>query len=327
MHSLEEHVLGKYLRHLKNRIIQKQPLRLTVGLSGGVDSVVLLHILAQLNRTQRTTLNLSAIHINHGISPNAKAWAQFCQKYCAQLHIALAVINHHVIKSGGESLENNARKVRYREFLNNQAQIIALAHQKNDQIETTLSQVFRGSDLHNIAAMHEISCKKNQLIWRPLLDISRDQIENYAQEYKLSYIEDESNHDISYLRNFIRQIILPTLTKFDKDIHNKILKLPQQLQNTLDLVDHLAAVDLEYISTSINNQQVIVVEQFKTLSSVRQYNVLAHYLKKHNLMLPTLKQLKEFIHQALNARWERQPSLQLSKTHTIIKSKNYIKLD
>ncbi|MBP9742112.1 MAG: tRNA lysidine(34) synthetase TilS [Burkholderiales bacterium] len=324
MHPLEEHVLHKYLLYLKDNVLQPQ--HLIVGLSGGVDSVVLLHILAKLNQTGNTAHDLSALHINHGISSNAAFWSQFCHKYCASLNIALTVIKHHVVKSGGESLENNARKVRYQEFLNSTAPIIGLAHQKNDQLETTISQIFRGSDLHNIAAMREISYKKNKLIWRPLLDISRDQIESYAQEYNLTYIDDESNNDINYLRNFIRQIILPSLTKFDKNIHNKILKLPQQLQNTLDLVDHLAEIDLEYISTSINNEQVIIVEQLKTLDHIRQYNVLAYYLKKHNLPLPTLKQLNEFINQVLSARWEKQPSLHLNKTHTIIKSKNYIKL-
>lgn len=325
MHYLVQHVLEKYQEQLLTNELfsgktSKHP-TLVVGLSGGVDSVVLLHILTQI-RLGKT--NLGAIHINHGLSPNANLWQQFCCQYCESLNIDLQIAQHTVTKGGGESLENNARKIRYNEFSKTNAQIIALAHQKDDQIETTLSQVLRGSDLHNIGAMRELSQKHNKYIWRPLLNISRTQIEDYAAQHQLNHIEDESNTDISYLRNFIRHNILPELTKFDKNIRNKILKLPSQVQNTLDVIDSIAASDLANACALVDGVQVIMVEQFRQLDGLRQHNLLTHYLKKHSMPLPTYAQTKEFIRQALSAGLDKHPSLQLDKTHRLIKSKHQI---
>ena len=196
MHKLQEHVL------------QNLPSfeTIAIGLSGGVDSIVLLHILKTISTYKN--FKLSAIHVNHGISFDAKNWELFCQEQCNLMDIQLNIYQSKVTKNGGDSLENNARIARYGYFLNNEAKVINLAHHKKDQIETVLSQILRGSDLHNIASMQHISRKQGKIFVRPLLDISRDDIENYAREFNLQYINDDSNQDTTYLRNFIRHRVL-----------------------------------------------------------------------------------------------------------------------
>ncbi len=311
MHTLQDHVL------------QNLPSfeTIAVGLSGGVDSIVLLHILKTISTHKN--FKLSAIHVNHGISPNAKNWELFCQEQCNLMNIQLNIYQSKVTKNGGESLENNARIARYGYFLNNEAKVITLAHHKKDQIETVLSQILRGSDLHNIAGMQALSQKQGKIFVRPLLDITRDDIENYAKEFNLQYINDESNQDTTYLRNFIRHRVLPLLLEFDQDVEAKILKIPNQLQNMLAYVDEVADNDL----LTLQDNKSIEIDKLKELSPIRQFQLINHYLKVHNIPLPTTKQLHEFIRQALHSKWDSTPSLKLNQKYKIIKTKNHIKIE
>lgn len=334
MHPLEQQVLANWPQQLTPNLSYQ------VGLSGGVDSVVLLHILHQIKHliTDTTTFTLTAAHINHGISVNAATWEKFCSNYCRTLGIELHIIQHKVTKLGGESLENNARQIRYQAFFKSSADVIILAHQQNDQVETTLSQIFRGSDLHNIASMQELSQKHNKLIFRPLLGISRQQIENYAHDYQLNYITDESNSDTTYLRNFIRHEIIPKLNTFDKNIDGKVLKLPHQLQKLLALVDEVAASDFANTKGEYNpilphefgsnpRMTILLIDKFSALSEQRQINVLVYFLKQQQLPLPTAKQLNEFIRQALTSTWDKEPQLIVDKDHILTKMKQFIAIN
>ncbi|HLX52696.1 MAG TPA: tRNA lysidine(34) synthetase TilS [Aquella sp.] len=288
-----------------------------VGLSGGVDSIVLLHILKQL----KPEINLTAIHINHNISPNADKWALFCQKFCAALNIPLHIEKISLNRLGGESLENLARIARHNVLLQSSAEVIALAHHQNDQVETILSQLFRGSDLHNIAAMHTISQKQGKTLWRPLLEISRKQIEEYAGEFKLEYISDESNFDTTFLRNFVRHDVIPLLTEWDNNVISKILNFNGQLQRILAITDEVSIDDLAkcYI-----DGQNIGVEIFKQLSINRQINLLGQFIKSNNLPLPSHKQLIEFTKQATTSNWDKKPQLKLNDITSLVKYKDKI---
>ena len=306
---------------------------ITIGLSGGVDSVVLLHALHQITSSQ--SLQLTAIHVNHGISDNASSWASFCQELCSSLGIPLIIKHCKLVRSGGESLENIARRARYQEFFACGSDVIALAHHQDDQIETTLSQLFRGSDLHNIAAMHAITTKNNKLFWRPLLDISRKQIEDYAKKYNLKYITDESNADTTYLRNFIRHKVMPLLSDWDNQIKTKLLNFNRQLQDTLAITDEVAATDLntcliknnEIPNLKLNEFDIIDLDKFKRFSSLRQLNLIAWFIKTQNLPLPTNRQLTEFVQQATTSDYDKRPQLKLGPDAQILKYKTQIFVD
>ncbi|MCC2625126.1 MAG: tilS [Burkholderiales bacterium] len=309
-HSLLEYVDNNWPEAHQN---------ICVGLSGGVDSVVLLHILKQL----RPQINLTAIHVNHSLSPNADAWGLFCQKFCGSLNIPLHIEKITITRSGGESLENQARLARHNILFQSNAEVIAMAHHQNDQVETILSQLFRGSDLHNIAAMHVISMRQGKILWRPLLKISRAQIEEYAKEFKLEYITDESNLDTSFLRNFIRHDVLPLLNKWDSNIVSKILNFNGQLQQTLAITDEVGGEDL---ARCCADRKDIDVGLFKQLSNYRQINLLSQFIKSNNLPLPSSKQLIEFTKQAISSNWDRKPQLKLNNGVLLVKYKNNIYL-
>lgn len=281
-----------------------------VGLSGGIDSVVLLHIFKQISQSR--PINLSAIHINHGISLAANKWAEFCQNLCNEWRIPLKNCSVQVQKIGGEGLENSARKLRYQEYAKSTADVIILAHHQDDQIETMLSQIMRGSNLHNSAAMLTTMKRQNQQYWRPILNISKQDIIAYAKHNNLSNIEDESNQDNHYLRNFLRNSILPQLLEFDNQVKTKLMASVMQLQIASKLNDELALIDLQNCQ---NNHIALIKHKFIALSNERQLNLLTYWIRTQNIPLPSTKQLQEFIRQVYEADLDRHPSLKLSHFH------------
>ena len=176
--------------------------RIAVGLSGGVDSVVLLHRLKDRG--------VSAIHVHHGLSPNADAWAVFCRQLCERLDVPLLVAKVKVEKSG-KGLEAAARDARYAVFGKSKADVIALAHNRDDQAETVLMNLLRGAGARGASGKPERSKLGKKIVNRPLLGTPRSEIEKYARDNKLRWIEDESNADEALTRNFIRRSVGPLL--------------------------------------------------------------------------------------------------------------------
>ncbi|MGH8689991.1 MAG: tRNA lysidine(34) synthetase TilS, partial [Burkholderiales bacterium] len=179
--------------------------RIAVGLSGGVDSVTLLHLL----KNQR---NVLAVHVNHGLSPNAERWAAFCRRLCKRFDVPLVVRKVKVAKRG-EGLEAAARAARYAAFAQLDVDCIALAHHLDDQAETVLMNLLRGAGRRGAAGMPRESRFRGKTLLRPLLDMPREAIVAYAREHRLPWIEDESNADESLTRNFVRRRIGPLLQK------------------------------------------------------------------------------------------------------------------
>jgi tRNA(Ile)-lysidine synthase len=198
--------------------------RIAVGLSGGVDSIVLLH--------QLKDRGVSAIHVHHGLSPHADAWAEFCRKLCRRLGVPLAVVKVKVEKRG-EGLEAAAREARYAAFRKAKADVIALAHNLDDQAETVLMNLLRGAGVRGASGMAGRSRLGAKTLWRPLLSISRKEILAYAQRHGLEWIEDESNANQALTRNFIRRSIAPLLER----------KFPQWKRSLARAARHFAKKD------------------------------------------------------------------------------------
>ena len=186
--------------------------RVAVGLSGGADSVVLLHVLKALER--RHGFKLRALHVHHGLSANADAWAKFCRTYCRALGVPAAVRRVKVSK-GKEGLEAAARDARYAAFAKFPADFLVLAHHLDDQAETVLMNLLRGAGARGASGMPARSTldtgKARKPVLRPLLELSRKKIQAYAREQRLEWIDDESNADESFTRNFVRRRLGPLL--------------------------------------------------------------------------------------------------------------------
>lgn len=188
--------------------------RMCLGLSGGVDSVVLLHVLNSLKRKKKYSLH--AVHVHHGLSPNADEWAEFCRNLCRQWRVPLSVRRVRV-KKDGKGPEAAARDARYGVFKGISSDFVVLAHHLDDQAETVLMNLLRGAGLRGASGMPARSRLGGKELLRPLLEISRESIAAYARERALEWIEDESNADESLTRNFIRRRLGPLLeTRFPK---------------------------------------------------------------------------------------------------------------
>ena len=212
--------------------------KICVGLSGGVDSVVLLHLLSRVS-TQR----LSAVYVHHGLNDEADNWQQFCQTYCERLGVDFCAVRVHV-NPEKQGIEAAARQERYEVFEQQNCDVIALAHHADDQVETFLLAALRGGGLRALSAMpFERIFFKNKWLIRPMLIFSREQIEQYAQQHHLDYVQDDSNFDTTLRRNFIRQVWLPKIREYLPNYQKQILTSVATLQDELALLNEVIQQD------------------------------------------------------------------------------------
>jgi tRNA(Ile)-lysidine synthase len=268
---------------------------LVLALSGGLDSRVLLHLLA--GQQKNIGFKLRTVHVHHGLSPNAEQWAEFCRAICDEIAVPLDVIYVKVPLDSGLGVEAAARNSRYKALLENSGQDqIVLAHHQDDQAETLLLQLLRGAGAKGLAAMAAVDQKRRLL--RPLLDISRHQLEAYAKEHDLTWIEDESNEDEHYDRNFCRHQVFPVLAQRFPAISQNLARSASHLAETSALLDELAALD----AITIITHQQIDVAALSQLSDARARNILRWWLAQHDQPLPNTSRLQEMLHQLLGAK-------------------------
>lgn len=286
--------------------------RLVVGLSGGIDSVVLLHALASLRRT-----GVSALHVQHGISANADRWAHFCADYAGRLGVPCECVSVAVERDSADGLEAAARRARYRAFAASPADWIVLAHHRDDQAETLLFNLLRGTGIAGAAAMRECSGR----LLRPLLTVGRDEIERYAAAHRLDWIEDESNADIRHTRNFLRHRILgPLLWRFPAAAKN-LAGATARFAEAQDLLDTLARMEL-----GTTSDFPVSVSVLAGLAEPRARNVLRYLLARHAVQIPSEARLREALRQMLQAGSDRHPVLDFGR-HRLLRRRGLIYLE
>ncbi|HEV8260585.1 MAG TPA: tRNA lysidine(34) synthetase TilS, partial [Burkholderiales bacterium] len=231
--------------------------RVAVGLSGGVDSVVLLDVLDRLRKDWR--LALSAVHVNHQISAHALEWEAFCKTLCQARGVALTVQRVRVPRDRS-GVEAAARNLRFQTYGGLKTDFVALAHHLDDQVETFLLQLLRGAGPKGLAAMPVLRSGVDVVnpgasslrpsasvlppcILRPLLEVTRNDIEVYAKTRKLEWIEDDSNADSRYDRNFLRNELLPRLDARFPAYRETLSRASRNLADYSELAEDLAALD------------------------------------------------------------------------------------
>lgn len=293
--------LGQQLQQFLVGVFISQNLanpQLMVGFSGGLDSCVLLHLLHSIRKN--LPFKLHAQHVHHGLSPNADAWADFCQSTCTQLNIPLAVSKVIVNKNSGLGLEATARAARYLALQTSNADFIILAHHQDDQAETLLLQLARGAGVKGLAGMSALDV--NRKLLRPLLNVPRIQLEAYAKQHQLTWIEDESNTDTQFDRNFMRHAVLPTLSKQYPAIGQTISRTAQHLAEASHLLDELAELDASKSLFSKLEPTKLYLQPLASLSLPRANNLLRWWLLQNNLPMPSAAQLLQITLQLLQAK-------------------------
>lgn len=268
--------------------------RIFIGFSGGLDSTVLLHAVAQYSR------KITAVHIHHGLSPNADNWQNHCQTLCKNWDIPL--ITQKVTLPSGANIEEEARNSRYKVFasLVTSEDCLLLGHHKNDQAETLLLQLCRGAGIDGLSSMHP----QKGVIFRPLLAMTRSELEHYAQSQQLYWIDDESNQSLHFSRNYLRHEILPRLGERWPKVVNKLARTAQLCQEAQANLDALAELDCPNCKNSI-----LSLTELMDLPPQRLNNVLRFWLKSNAIKLPGSGFLKRIVNEVISAKEDAHPKL------------------
>jgi len=282
-----------------------------IALSGGLDSVVLLHLFARLREADKRC-SVYAHHINHGLSDNASHWQIFCHNLCASLAVDFHCSNVVLVKKNRTSLEAQAREKRYACLTAGLSEHSCLitAHHLDDQLETVLLALKRGSGITGLQGIQKRQNLHNGYLIRPLLDFSRDQLEAYAQLFQLDWIEDESNQDQLFDRNFIRRSITPLLKKRWPGIAKSVARSANICQQQQQVLDEVATADFQRVAAFVLNQQTLPVDDLAVLSIGRRNNVLRFWFKKNKLDYPSAKQLQILWTDVALADNDAQPVMQ-----------------
>ncbi len=275
------------------------PTQLAVAFSGGLDSTVLLHATIKAHGKK----NVHAFHVHHGIQKEADQWQAHCKAVSKKFGCHFDTRNVKLNKQS--NIESQARNLRYEALTQmceaHKIQDLLLAHHLDDQAETVLIQLMRGAGLPGLSAMPQV--KSNELIhlWRPFLNMRRKDLEIYAKEHQLTWIEDPSNQDESYRRNAVRKSILPTLEKFQKGAIENLARSAKHLGEAQGLLNQLADIDLGLIETKEGLSKTNLIRLYKT-SQARATNALRRWLSKNGLAYPSEERLTAWWSELTQAR-------------------------
>ncbi|WP_428818550.1 tRNA lysidine(34) synthetase TilS [Microbulbifer sp. MCCC 1A16149] len=282
--------------------------RLWVGYSGGLDSTVLLHLLVSAE------VPFTAVHVNHGLSPQADKWQAHCEAVARELGVPFTGRKVQVCREDG-GLERGARNARYRVFESVMApgDQILLAHHGDDQAETLLLRLMRGAGTRGLAAMDECrALGPHCTVLRPLLSASRAELEAYAGAHELKWIEDESNTDPAFDRNYMRSQVLPALTA-RWPVVDRVSRAVENLRESAGLLQEVAMDDLQSCARrEARFGESIDLQVFRALSVPRQKNLLRTWIRQVGGGMPESAQLHQALEQ-VDAEVDAQPAVTLGE--------------
>ena len=289
--------------------------RIALAYSGGLDSTVLLH-LAAAACTQRG-VKLFAFHVHHGLSPNADRWLAHCEAQSQQAGVAFVARQVQINPHDKLGIEQAARLARYDALADmctsNDVPLLLTAHHQDDQAETVLLQLLRGAGVAGLSAMAMLQSEHALLgtgiaLGRPLLEMTRADLELWADTHAITHIVDESNDDLRFRRNEVRHQLMPLLEQQLPGVQKSIARSARHLQTAQRLLDELAAMDLQ----SCGDRDALVIERIGQLGDDRLDNLLRYWLRQCGAdHYPSDAQLSQLREQMLHARDDAHPLLSL----------------
>ncbi len=283
-----------------------------IALSGGLDSMVLLHAMGRIR--DQLTGELKAIHVHHGMADESNDWLEHCRTQCTQLNIPLEA-RFVKVNTQGEGIEAEARKQRYAVLAEalEHGGVLLTAHHKNDQAETVIHHLIRGSGPAGLAAMPAVKAFANGQHCRPLLKIDREPLVKYANQNNIDYVEDPSNKDTSYSRNYIRHNILPEMVKHWPAAINGISRAATIQSEQLQLADEIAKEDLAQIT---HNDGSLITTKLELFGNARQRNCLRYWLRHfgHQDINLQQAQLDKLLQEVIHASADSTPVMRIGNT-------------
>lgn len=295
-------VLAEQLAKLEE--VAGSPARYVVAFSGGLDSTVLVHALAKLS--EHSDVDVLAIHIDHGLQEDSRLWSEHCAALAQELGVEFRTLAVTVQLESGKGPEASAREARYSAL---HAELrsgdwLLSAHHREDQAETLLLNLIRGSGPAGVAGIGAIRRFGPGWLGRPLLNVDRDAIEQYAVDTHLSWIEDPSNTDRRFDRNFLRHEVLPRLKSRWSDIAARLQRSAGHAGEASQLLVDLAEIDLDNLG---GRAERLPIDGLTRLSAARQRNLIRHALRCLGLSTPTTLQLDRVMSEVIPARDDAQP--------------------
>lgn len=282
---------------------------MAIALSGGLDSMVLLRVAHAHAREHG--LDLSAFHVHHGLSPNADAWRGHCERACRDLGVHFDACTVSVDK-GKSGIEAAARKARYAALggmcRSRGIDLLLTAHHLDDQAETVLLQLLRGSGPAGLSGMDAANRAPTLLgddrlvMARPLLQVARAELEALAREEGIAWVEDESNSDPRYARNALRHTVMPALAHAFPGFQQRVARSSMHAQSALRVLTEVADQDLRRCLDG----DAVDLAALRTLSADRINNLLRHWFAQRRLAMPSTAWMMEMIAQLFEAREDAQ---------------------
>ncbi len=278
-----------------------------IAFSGGLDSTVLLHIIAE-NSDKLLGKKITAVHVDHGLQEVSSKWANLCGELAGNYGINFKLVTLNIEKAPSESIELSARNARYYAFeqlLNKCTDTMLFAHHADDQVETFLQQAMRGAGVQGLSGIPESRKLGEGKLFRPLLEISRKQLESYAKQEQLKWIEDPTNQQSDFDRNLLRNEIIPMLEKRWPGAKKALLRSVSHCKEASEQIDGLASVELQRIC----KEGLVSVDELKQLNFVQQKNILRLWIRENGIILPNTDRFESGIQSLLNAKADKNPIL------------------
>lgn len=292
----------EHLAAVLSRLLPAGTTRVAVAFSGGLDSTVLLAALARARDV--AGFELRALHVNHGLQSAASSWAEHCRGFAGALRVPFEqlVVEVRALEQGVEAA---ARRARYDAFARAIAdgEALVTAHHADDQLETMLLALARGAGVPGLGAMRAVQPFARGLLVRPLLEFTRSELESWACEAALAWIEDPMNELATLERSFLRHEIVARLRMRFPSIARTALRSAAHLQEASELLDELAQMDFDAVRVDTS----LDVERLRGLSAPRRRNVLRHWLRGFGVRAPSTARLAGIDHDMLAAKHDRMP--------------------
>jgi tRNA(Ile)-lysidine synthase len=277
-------------------------IRVCVALSGGVDSTALLAALAMRHPK---ALKLRAVHVSHGLHPEAPRWSAHCSEFASRLGVPLDVCLIKVPRSSGESLEAVARQMRYERLAKalRAGEILLTAHHEDDQLETVLLQLFRGAGIAGLSAMPQIARFANGWLARPLLSRTRQELEAWTRAEGLTWVEDETNADEGLDRNYLRRQVLPLIRARWRGAAAAVSRSARHAAEAQQLLNMLGRADVERAMSGA----ALWVPALRGMQPDRRRNALRFWIGAAGARVPDTRRLDELAGPVISARADANP--------------------
>jgi tRNA(Ile)-lysidine synthase len=288
-------------------LVPRTSAELCVAFSGGLDSTVLLHALARAI-VDRANYRMRVAHVDHQLHPDSAKWREHCERVAQSLRIEFVPLVVTVDGGAGESPEAAARDARYsalRQILKPN-EVLLTAHHADDQLETMLLALMRGAGLRGLSGVPSVQIFGGGWLARPMLEFARAELEEWARAERLQWLDDPSNTNTSFDRNFLRHRVLPALRERWPAASHSATRSTSHLREAGRLLDVLAAADLATVAAG----SCLDMARLTGLAPARRRNLLRHWIRQQGMRVPSTRKLATVERDLLIAREDRLPCVE-----------------